>query len=309
MKKLYNNRIALQFLLFIVFLVYGCATVEQTIYLGDVEVTAPICPPPTHVNINKDVGDVTISPKFSINSSNSTIIGSTEDRYNAIFEFSNDTIYRAKKNNLAWYTSDYTFGLDVDFKVTEGVSIFGGFNYSGDGQTNLMGGNLGVGFHNHAINPVVRLDIGITIQDYNYTAVTIVHTKTTSFFGDDESWSIFSDRGSSTNINPFGTLTINSTYDSSFFNWFITGGFFTQNLLGFEPGTTSYPIFPFVISYTEIDTRSDMLAGFLYLNPGISLSLNQQIRLLLSAKINYEVLATNSNQWYVMPAVQFDFQL
>jgi hypothetical protein len=261
------------------------------------------------VNINKDVGDVTISPKFSMNSSNSTIIGSTEDRYNAIFEFSNDTIYRAKTENLAWYTSDYTFGLDVDFKVTEGFSIFGGFNYSGDGQTNLIGGNLGVGFHNHAINPVVRVDFGITIQDYDYTAVTIVHTKTTSFFGNDESWSIFGDRGSSTNINPFGTLTINSSYDSSFFNWFFTAGFFTQNLLGFEPGSNTYPILPFFSSYTEVDERSDMLAGFLYLNPGISFSLNRQIRILLSAKMNYEVLATNSKQLYVLPAVQIDFQL
>ena len=109
-------------------------------------------------------------------------------------------------------------------------------------------------------------------------------------------------------FNPFGTLTVNSSYDSSFFNWFITVGFFTQNLLGFEPGTTSYPIFPFFSSYTEIDTRSDMLAGFLYLNPGISLSLNRQIRLLLSAKMNYEMLATNSTQLYVMPSAQIDFQ-
>ena len=288
---------------------FGCATVEQTIYLGDVEVNAPICPPPTHLNINKDVGNVTISPRFTVIGNSTTIVGSTEGRYNRIFHLGNDSTYRPKFNNLNWNVSKYTFGLDIDFKVSKAFSIFGGFNYSGDGNISLMGGNIGFGLHNHAINPVVRFDVGITIQDYNYTAITIVHTKTTSIFGTDEYWSIFGDRGSSTNINPFGTLTINSTYDSSFFNWFITGGFFTQNLLGFEPGTTSYPILPFVITYTEIDTRSDMLAGFLYLNPGISLSLNQQIRLLLSVKINYEVLATNSNQLYVMPAVQFDFQL
>jgi hypothetical protein len=52
-----------------------------------------------------------------------------------------------------------------------------------------------------------------------------------------------------------------------------------------------------------------MLAGFLYLNPGVSISLNRQIRILLSAKMNYEVLATNSKQYYVLPAVQIDFQL
>jgi hypothetical protein len=289
---------------------FGCTTIE-TIYLGDVEVNAPICPPPTHININKDIGNVTISPRFAVTGSNSKIVGSTEDRYNAIFNFSNDTSYRAKMNNLIWNTSDFTVGLDIDYKISEAFSIFGGFNYSGDGQTTLMGGNLGVGIHNHALNPVVRLDIGITIQEYNYTAITIVHTQTTSIFGNDDYWSIYGDRGSSTNINPFGTLTVNSSYDSSFFNWFITGGFFTQNLLGFEPGSTSYPIFPFfpIGSYTKVDTRSDMLAGFLYLNPGVSFSLNRQIRILLSAKMNYEVLATNSTQWFVMPAAQIDFQL
>ena len=53
------NRFVLLFLCNLFHLI-GCATVEQTIYLGDVEVSAPICPPPTHININKDVGNVTI---------------------------------------------------------------------------------------------------------------------------------------------------------------------------------------------------------------------------------------------------------
>ena len=309
MKKIYINKTVLLFLVIILFLFFGCATVEQTIYLGDVEVNAPICPPPTHINVNKDVGNVTISPRFAIINSNAKIIGSTEDRYSSVFNFGNDTTYKPKMDNLTWNTSDFTAGIDIDYKVWQNFSIFGGFNYSGDRHTSLMGGNIGVGFHNHMLNPVVRLDFGITIQDYHYTAITIVHTKTTSIFGSDEYWNIYADRGSSTNINPFGTLTINSSYDSSLFNWFITGGFFTQNLLGFEPGSTSYPLFPFPVIYTRVDERSDMLAGFVYLNPGISISLNQQIRLLISAKINYEVLATNSNQWYVMPAAQFDFQL
>ena len=308
MKTTILKRFILLFWLGNLFLLFGCATIEQTIYLGDVEVDAPICPPPTHININKDVGNVTISPRFTATGNNTTIVGSTEGRYNRTFDLGNDSIYRAKFNNLDWNISKYTFGVDIDFKVSEAFSIFGGFNYSGDGQTELMGGNVGVGFHNHAVNPVVRFDVGITIQEYNYTAITIIHTKINSIFGNDEYWSIFGDQGSSTNINPFGTLTVNSSYDSSFFNWFITVGFFTQNLLGFEPGTTSYPIFPFFSSYTEVDTRSDMLAGFLYFNPGISISLNRQIRILLSAKMNYEMLATNSTQLYIMPSAQIDFQ-
>ncbi|HQI40371.1 MAG: hypothetical protein B6D44_08660 [Ignavibacteriales bacterium UTCHB2] len=309
MLKKYLNIISIGIIASQLFLFFGCMTVEETIYLGDVEVTAPICPPPTHVNINKDVGDITITPRISVNTNSSVITGRTVDRYNSSFRLSNDSTYRAKKNNLSWYLSDYTLGLDVDFKVTKGFSVFGGFNYSSGEQTSLLGGNVGIGFHSHTIKPIVRLDIGITIQTYDYSAITIVHTKTTSMFGVDEDWGIYGDRGNSTNINPFGTLTINSSYDSSFFNWFVIGGFYTQNLLGFEPGSTSYPIFPFLGSYTKVDKRSDMLTGFIYLNPGISISLHRQIRILLSAKMNYEVLATHSKQMYFLPSVQFDFQL
>lgn len=309
MKKKNGSRYVFIFLINTIFLLTGCGTVEQTIYLGDVDVIAPICTPPTHVNINKDAGNITFSPTFSVINSNTTIIGTTEDRYRSIFKLNHDTKYEAKTQNLTWNTSNFTLGLDVDYKAWKNFSIFGGFNYSYDGQKNSVGANIGVGFHNHATNPVVRFDIGFTIQDYHYTAITIVNTKTTSIFGSEDSWSIFTDRGVSTNVNPFFTLTFNSAYDSSQFNWFVTFGFFTQNLLGFEPGTSSFPLFPFLVTYTKVDERSDMLAGFVYLNPGISISIDRQIRLLLSAKINYEVLATHSNKFYVMPTAKIDFQL
>jgi hypothetical protein len=286
----------------------GCVSVQQTIYLGDVDVNAPILPPPTHINVNKGVGNITISPKFSIIKNNAEIIGSTSDHYIGAFNLGNDTTYRAKNKNLLWNISNYTIGADLDYKAFKAFSLFGGINYSGDGQKMLMGGNIGIGLHNDAENPVIRLDLGVTIQEYDFTAITIVNTKTISVFGSDEYWYIFADKGSITNVNPFATLTINSTYDSSFFNWFVTGGYFTQNLLGYTPGTYSYPLFPFAENYIIIDKRSDMLAGFLYFNPGITLNLNSEIKLVMSAKILNEVSATSSTEWFIMPSAQIDFQ-
>jgi hypothetical protein len=309
MKNRFTNSLILLLLIGNLINFIGCVSVEQTIYLGDVDVNAPILPPPTHINVNKEVGNVTISPKFSIIKKDAQISGSTSGHYTGTFDLGNDSTYRTKNKNLLWNISNYTLGVDIDYKVFKAFSIFGGINYSGDEQKTLMGGNIGVGFHNHAENPVIRLDVGVTIQEYDFTAITIVHTKTTSIFGSDEYWDIFADQGSSTNVNPFGTFTINSSYDSSFFNWFVTGGFFTQNLLGYRPGTYSYPLIPFLGSYTAIDKRSDMLVGFLYFNPGIALSLNPQIKLVLSAKMINEVLATSSNQWFIMPSAQIDFQL
>ncbi len=312
MKTKYINKIVILFTALVLFHFAGCTTVE-TIYLGDVDVNAPICPPPTHININKEVGDVTISPRFAINTNKSTIDGATEDRYTSEYDFENDSVYKAKPKNLTWNISNFTVGVDLDYKVWETFSIFGGVNYSAGGTTGLVGGNIGISFHDHIANPMIRLDMGLTIQEYEFTAITIVHTETSSFFGHNEDWNIYADKGSVTNFNPFGTLTVNSTNDSSQFNWFVSAGFFTQNLLGFEPGTKTRPIyalpFPFPIeTKTKVDTRSDMLAGFLFINPGISISLSEEIKILLSLKINHEMLATDSDKWFIYSAAQIDFQ-
>ncbi len=309
MKKRFFNILSISFLLINLICFLGCGTIEQTIYLGDVEVNAPIVPPPTHINVNKDVGSVTISPHFSYLNTNSKISGSTDGKYTGTFRLDDSTTYKAKKNNLDWSLYKYTAGLDLDIKVSKSVSIFGGMNYSKDKENYLLGGNFGIGFHNHGEKYIARFDLGFTVQEYDFTAITIVQTKTTSIFGSDESWDIFADKGSTTNINPFATLTVNSSYDSSFFNWFIIGGYFTQNLLGYDPGTYSYPLFPFPITYTKIDKRSDMVTGFIYFNPGIAITLNDQFKLLLSAKILNEVMSTTSKQWFFMPSAQINFQI
>lgn len=287
----------------------GCMTSEKTIYLGDTNVTGPIMPPPTHININKDVGDVTLSPRYSVLISNNNINGTTEDHYNRTFYFGDGTYYRANQKNLEWELMKSTFGIDIDAKLSEKFSLFGGFNYSIGSKAQLAGGNVGLSFHNHNESPVIRLDLGLTIQKYEYEAITIVHTKSQSIFGSHESWDIYVDDGNSVNINPFILITVNSDYDDGLINWFVPFGFFTQNLLGFEPGTSVSAFLPFLISETTVDKRADMLSGFIYLNPGVSFNLNQQIRILLSTRIIKEILATKVEYWFFMPSMQIDFQL
>ncbi len=312
MKKGLFDLMRISFLFLIIISFIGCITVEQTIYLGDVEVNAPIVPPPTHIDVNKEVGEMSISPRFSIFTSNNKIIGSTDGRYSGTFKINDSISYRSNRQNLEWEPYNFTAGADMDLKISKVVSVFGGINVSGRNNKTLMGGNFGLGFHNHNEMHIARLDLGLTIQEYDFTAVTIVHTKTTFAWGDEsEYWDIFADKGSSTNINPFMTLTVNSSYDSSLINWFIAGGYFTQNLLGYKPGSYSTPLlFPLPIgTYTKIDKRSDMVAGFIYFNPGIILNLNEKIRALISAKILNEVNSSATKQWYFAPSLQIDFQL
>lgn len=286
----------------------GCASVEQTIYLGDAEVNAPISPPPTHININREVGDVTISPNFSMVTGNKQVNTSTDNSYKQTFKIDDETTYNAKAKNLQWNVSEYIFGVDLDIMVSEKFSVFGGFHFSSGSQKSMLGGSAGIGFHNYNQSPVMRLDLGLTIQKYDYLAVTIVHTKSSSIFGEGESWDIYDDKGTNVNINPFILLTINSNNEKGLINWFFPLGFFTQNLLGFDPGETDYTFLPTYFHRT-VDQRTDLLAGFFYFNPGISVDLYPQIRLVFSAKLIKEVFKINDSNWFIFPSFQFDFNL
>lgn len=305
-KKYYLSGCSIAIMLFILF---GCITSEQTIYLGDTNVSGPITPPPTHINVNKNIGDVTFSPRYSVLLSNNNITGTTEDHYNRTFYFNDGSYYRTNQKNLEWDIVKTTIGLDMDAKLSEKFSLFGGFNYSMGNKVQLAGGNVGMSFHNHNQSPVIRWDLGLTIQKYEYKAITIVHTKSQSIFGSSEFWDIYVDEGNSVNINPFILITVNSDYKDADFNWFVPFGFFTQNLLGFEPGTSVSAFLPFLISQTTVDKRADMLAGFIFMNPGVSYNLNQHIKILLSTRIIKEIVATKVEDWFFMPSVQIDFQL
>jgi hypothetical protein len=304
-KTLEKLFIILPFILFL----SGCMTVEHTIFLGDVEVAAPITPPPTHINVNKEKGDVTISPRFSaVANKRKEITGSTGDSYRGSFTLPDNSKYRVEKENLKWNISEYIYGADLDIQIGETTSLFGGFSFSTGGSTNLTGGNLGIGFHSLSENSTVRFDIGISIQTYDYFAVTVVHTKSKSIFGDAESTDIFCDKGNSTNINPFITLTVNSAYDPAYLNYYGSIGFFTQSLLGFNPGETNYSFFPLVISETTVDERADFTSYFLYLNPGLIFPVSNNIRMVFSTKILKE-FSSGSSVWFIMPSVQMDLQL
>ena len=285
----------------------GCVTVEQTIYLGDVEANGPLITPPSHVDLNNEVGSVTVSPKFSFVGEKS-ITGSTNDRYNSTFNFPDGTNYTAHNENLLWNLSNYTAGVDINIKLHRSYSVFGGVNLSEGNNKNFTGGYLGIGFHTDKSNPAMRFDLGLNVQNFDYYAVTIVNTKTTSFFGSSDSTKIFLDKGSSTNFNPFFSLTINSTNNTSAINYFGTLGFFTQSILNFHPGETRFDGYlPPLYIGTTVDQRASFTNYFLYLNPGLNLNLNPKINLLLSAKVIKDI-SLSSNKFIVVPSMQMDFQ-
>lgn len=301
-----KTKILILIILFFVILVFvgtGCMTVEHTIYLGDAEVNSTLIPPPTHLNINKKPGQVTVSARFSKLTNNNLFESTTSDRYFGSIKVSDSLSYSPKQKNLSWNVQRQIFAADIDIMLSKGFSIFGGINAAIGETDGTKGGNIGFGFHD--LKTPIRLDIGLNIQNCSYSAITIVKTKTSSMFGTDEYTNIYMDKGRETNINPFFTVTLNSAKDSTLLNYFGTFGLFFQNILGHQPGETHTDFFGFE---ETIDKRESYTCTFLYLNPGLCFSLNPNIKILASVKILAEV-NDDIGKTFILPSIKMDFQL
>ncbi len=292
-----------------ILLLNGCAPqqIEETLYLGDAKIKAPITTPPLHLNINSNPGEITFSPKFSVTNSRN-MLATSDEVFTGTVDLPDGSIYSTRSKNIEWVYSRYLFGLDMDVKVSRGFAVFGGISFSND---NYIGGNVGIGLFSNMSSPIVRFDAGLTFQKYKYDAVTVIDRVVVDFWGDEtKSRYLFHDVGDETNINPFFTITFNSNNDSALVNYFVNTGYFIQQLLDFSPGTTREEDPLFFTTTITTDKRPDCSAGFLYLNPGVSLGLSPNMRILLSAKFLKEVnLQLNSGNIIVVPNIQFDLRL
>ncbi len=287
-------------------IISGCAReIEETIYLGDAKINSPITPPPVHLNINSRPGDITISPKFSFTNSKN-MLTTSDEVFPGTIPMSDGSVYRPKDKNIEWVYSRFAFGADMDFKISRLFALFGGFSFSND---NYSGANIGVGIFSSSIDPVIRFDFGLSFQSYKYNAITIVDQEVTYFWGGESSDRyLFHDDGKNTSSAPFFTLTFNSNNDTAIVTYFVCAGYFMQTLLNFTPQDSYYS--DQVFTQVVVDKRSDCTAGFLFFNPGISLKLSSQMRLLINAKLLKEsALRIDSGNIIVIPNVQIDFNL
>ncbi len=292
-------------------LFYGCSTttVQQTLYLGDVKVDAPITLPPTHVTINKIAGDITVSPKFMFNTLK-YIDSSIEDRYQNTIGLPDKTYYRTPESNLEWRLPAVVAGVDIDAAASNNFAVFGGIQYSNYGNGDLIGGNFGIGIYSQGKNPAARFDVGMSFQKYFYDAVTIVQTKTTTDGHTVEDLFMFHDRGNTTNLNPFFSFTLNSSNEEEPVNYFLSLNYFTQKLLNFEPREHYIDYTLFGTRVITTDLRSEITCGFLSICPGLTYEFNDKMRFVGSVKILKEVLSLKSfGEWIIIPSIQMDFHL
>ena len=288
--------------------IFGCASIERTTYFGDIETSGPIISPPTHVNIDKQPGEITISPKISLISMQS-IKGTTNDRLDKTINLPDGNTYSASEENLLWNFSDYTLSADLDYKFSHLFSIFGGMNISGQRNSQTYtGGYLGLGIHNYEGPFSIRFDLGLNIQNYDYIAVTVIYTRTNTVFGSDESMEVYKDKGKSTNINPFFTLIVNTNEKNKLMNFFGELGFFSQSILNLDPGESNFNSFSILYSSVAFDKKAIYTAYFIYLTPGINLNLSPNVKLVLATKV-IKYLNVGPKSIIMLPSIQMDFQI
>lgn len=294
----------------------GCDTVkvEETIYLGDVDVQAPINTPPIRtIHRSTLPNDIKISPKFVINN-NKNISTSTSSSFYKSLKPGDSLRPFFRENNLDWSFPDMVAGLDIEFPVTKNLFFTGGFHFSNINNQSAIGGAFGLGIGGLSAVSAFRVDAGVLVQKHLYTAQTVVKRVETYSDGSKKEFiSIYQDNSTTTNFNPYITLTYNSAYESPV-NFYISGGYFAQNLLGFVPanyvGDNPFlsPFQNFGVEYIKTDKRSDVSVGFYMLSPGVIYRFAENANALVGIKFLKAVSGdTKADEWMLMPSIQIDF--
>jgi len=307
----------------IIFSLNSCTTITDTLYVQDVEVKGPINQPPIRVT-GKDSASFTISPKFFINSNrsyNGLVEGHTQVNSEGIFEV--DTItngdnvtYRESPNankfdfegeNLHWEMPDYFVGLDLDIAISRKIALSGGFSMSGKDKTNLYGYRVGLGFSSASENVGVRFDGGVIWQKYSYDAASVI-------IRDDGSSNreviFFRDKGSSTNLNHYLSLTLNTIYEDLPVNFLLNVGYSGQSLIDYEPRKTDDNYYFFNPHYNVEDQRGEAYAAFINVSPGFYANINEWSRLVFAVRFFFEIdFEESTNSTFIIPMLQFDLSL
>jgi hypothetical protein len=308
----------------------GCGKVVETIYLQNIKLNGQI--PNTPVRLTDSLSrqkDVVISPHFSFNSS-TNVNGRVEEHTSVdqggkyrvdtarnsdgrwSYTPSKENKYSFNGQNLFWEIPQYSVGFDLDVRLSKSFALALGLTHSSDSKNSYLGGTAGFGLFGIEGNHGLRLDAGIVWQNLKYDAATVVVTEYTSYFSSDKETyvSFYRDKGSSSHINFYSSLTYNSAYTDLPLNFFLKLGFFTQTLVNFEPDKPDEEHYPFLLyDVYRIDARGESMATYAEINPGIFLNLSENSRVIVGTRILYLTgLEDASKTTFITPMMQFDIR-
>lgn len=297
---------------FFIFSWAGCETVkvEETLYLGDVDVQAPVNAPPVRVMMRSEVpSEVKISPKL-VFSNNKNITTATGNNFYSSLRPTDTLKPYFREENLDWSFPSVLAGFDIEVPMAPKVFFTGGFHFSNMNNQSSIGGEMGLGFGSNNGTMGIRFDAGILVQSFLFQAETVIKTVERYENGTSKEFvSIYYDNSSTTNINPFVTIHLNSDF-GGMLDFYVGAGYFSQSLLGFTP--TNYLNRTWWTpnrDYIRSDKRSSVNLGFIMLSPGLILKVMDNTHALIGVKVLKTIgNDTRAEDWLMFPAFQIDFQ-
>lgn len=310
----------LLFPLALIIFLSSCTTIKDTIYVQDVNVKGLVTQPPLNITV-KDTASFTISPKFFINtkkSYNGLIEGHTKVNSSGFFQI--DTIVNGneikytetpganvhdfKGENLHWSIPDYFISVDVDLPLSRRVVLSGGFNLSSKDKTNLYGYRAGLGFIAAKDNIGLRIDGGIIIQKYTFEAASVIIR---NYENSESQVYFFMDKESSTNINGYFSLTLNTYYENFPVNFLLNAGYSGQSLIDYSPADPDNRYYIHSPSYRITDLRGEAFASFVNLSPGFYAKINNWVRFVFAVRFFFELdIEDSESSNFIIPMMQLD---
>lgn len=113
-------------------------------------------------------------------------------------------------NNFNWKLSQHLFELNLDFKLSRTIFLFGGLNYSGDDHSDRASGNVGLGFAGGDSVNHFRLDVGANFQSTYYSLIYYADAELLPWNLDFNFMAV--EENTETNFNPFVSLIFHTTH-------------------------------------------------------------------------------------------------
>ncbi len=313
--------------IFLIPILFSCTTIQDTIFIQDVEVNSPIHHPPIHITDTSKYS-IILSPKFSVSTTSlvsGTIKGHTKVNDLGFFQIdttvnsdgsitfrealgANKNIYRG--NNLIWNITKVMAGIDMDARISDRSAFFGGINFTSQNNSTYLGGTIGFGLFEAGKNYGYRLDGGIYWQTIFFDAQTIVARQITNPSSTDNYLLLYHDKQNSTHIDPFFSITYNTAYDNWLVNFVINAGYFRQTLIDFEPQSEIDRQYPFAINKLTDDTRGAFSTNFVHFMPGVFFQFGSSGRIIMGTNFYFDTDSEDITKTpIIIPYVQVDFRL
>jgi hypothetical protein len=305
----------------------GCTTTEYTLYLQDVSIEGAISQPSVRVTDKNAERPLRITPHIAFSTRSAPTLAGQIDRHSPVdangvyqvdaeLDSSNNTVsYRERPGantytftgqNLSWKMPGGSFGVDIDYSLTNHWALSLGTSYSPMNGEGLWGYRLGMGLFTERKSSALRFDAGLQWQEMRYDALTAIVSSPDNEVG------FFQDRGKGMQMDFYGAVTFNTTHADWFANIFLQVALSKQSLAKFKPSISApgyaYPFYsPVVIVH---DQRAQFSSTFVIITPGVFFEIDPTMRLLGGVRFNMQTQIIESSPGsIVLPFLQVDWMI